>query len=76
MAGCRAARREGGQGERRFFALTKLAKGALLDVEGLRKELTVEWPGMRISSPRSVVHYCLKSRIGTAYSNLVNQTLR
>ena len=39
-----------------FFAEMKLADGALLEVEDWRNELTVGWPGMRMSLPTKVVH--------------------
>ena len=53
--------RDAGHGLRRFLADTKFAEGALFFVEGCRKELTVEWPGMMMSSPTSVDQFLLKS---------------
>ena len=55
---------DGGHGDSRFLADTMLADGALLLVEDLRKELTREWPGMRISSPQRVVQVRMKSGKG------------
>ena len=50
---------EGGHWLRRFPAETKIMDGTLLLVDGQRKVDTVEWPGMRMSSPTIVVHDCV-----------------
>ncbi len=55
--------REGWQGERRFFAETNLAEGPLFGC-GRRKELTWEWPGMRMSLPKRVGQEWTKSGRG------------
>ena len=39
----------------RFLADTKLADGALFDVDGFRNELTVEWPGIMMSADHSEI---------------------
>ena len=59
----------------RFFAETKLADGALLDVEDLRKELTVPWPGMRMSSPKRFAYCWKKSGRVIGFSMFVERKL-
>ena len=71
LDGWSACRREAGHGPRRFLAETKLAEGALLVDDGRRKELTVEWHGMRRSSPTKVDQVRLKSGSGTGQSTLM-----
>ena len=68
--------RDGGQGLMRFLAETKFADGAELDVWDLRKELTVECPGIRISSDARVVQDCLKLGKGRDQSILTERMLR
>ena len=76
LDGCSACRSDVGQAESRFFAETTLADGALLEVEGRRNELTVEWPGMRMSSPTRVVQVRIKSGRAIVESILRERGLR
>ena len=73
--GWRACLRDGGHGLRRFLVETKFADGALLE-EGLRKELNVEWPEMRMSLPTRVVQDCLKLGRGMNLSTFVDRGWR
>ena len=44
----------------------------LSDVAEFRRELTVEWPGKNLSSPRRVVQCCLRSGSGTLKSTFLD----
>ena len=61
LDGCSACRSDVGHADSRIFTETTLADEALLEVEGRRNELTVEWPGMRMSSLTRVVQVRIKS---------------
>ena len=66
----------GGHWPSRFLAETKLADGALFDVEGFRNELTVECPGMIVSSPTRLVRFYLNCCNETDKSILVDLEMR
>ena len=77
MEGSRDIYREGGYGERGCSADTYLSEGAFLqDVSDFRNELTLEWTGNNMLSPRRLVQCCLKSGSGTVKYIFLDLELR
>ena len=58
------------------MAEMKFADGALLLVLDFKNVDTAVWPGMRISSPKRVVHVWTKEGKGTDHSTLCDLALR
>ena len=68
--GYRDFHREGGHGEIRCLEDPELSEEVFLQyVADFRNELTFEWPGNNLLSPRRVVQFCLKSGSGTLKSS-------
>ena len=67
---------EGGHWLRRFPAETKIMDGTLLLVDGQRKVDTMEWLGMRMTSPTRVVYDFLNWGSGADQSALQERGLR